>query len=104
MPPTSRANYFHSLRVHLQVNTWRRLGTYLDAEKFGFHMSNGDLIPNITDMPPAPSSLLKEVRCSCTKKEKLCLNCNCHKKRLPCSLHCKCKGNCPNGISIDISS
>ena len=90
--------------MHLQVNTWKRLETYLDAEAFGFTKMNGDLVPRITDIPPAPVDLLKEVRCSCKKKEKRCINCNCFKKRLPCTLHCKCKGNCSNGTSVDESS
>ena len=60
MPPTSRAFYFHSLRVHHQVNTWRNLKTLLNKEEFGFHIASGAITPVITDKAPAPEELLKK--------------------------------------------
>ncbi len=38
MPPTKKAFYYHSLRVHHQVNTRKRLETPLDKEDYGFHV------------------------------------------------------------------
>lgn len=100
LPPTSRSALFHCLRAHLQTSTWRCLQTKLDPEQYGFRSHNGELIAVITDKKPAPDELLKEIRCSCSKGEKLCLTCNCAKKRLQCSIHCKCGGECENSFTF----
>lgn len=96
MPPTSRACAFHSLRVHHQVTTWMCLGTVLDKFQYGFQAVNNTIIPIITDQSAAPANLLKEIRCSCSAATQLCSNCSCYKKRIPCSIHCKCRGRCQN--------
>jgi hypothetical protein len=101
MPPTSRACYFHCLLVHHQVSTWRNLGTVLSKEEYGFKLEAGSVVPIMTDMAPAPSDLLREIRCSCKSRKKLCVSCSCAKKRLPCSIHCKCEGHCENGPQVD---
>jgi len=98
LPPTTRSAYFHCLRVHLQTSTWLSLRTVMDKEDSGFVVKNGELQPIITDMKPAPPELLQVIRCSCCKGEQLCLSCSCSKKRLPCSIHCKCGGECENGL------
>lgn len=95
MPPTSRACYFHCLRVHHQVSTWCNLRTVLSKE-YGFKLEAGSMVPIITDMAPAPSDLLREIRCSCKNSKKLCASCSCAKKRLPCSIHYKCEDQCEN--------
>ena len=101
MPPTTRSLFFHSPRVHLQVNTWKNLETKLPPERFGFQMSEGISIPVITDLPAAPEDLLKDIRCACKKIDRLCFNCGCSRQRIPCSIHCKCRGECPNGFVAD---
>ncbi len=98
MPPTSRACYYHSLRVQLQVCTWRKLQTTLAKEEYGFYIENGSTIPLITDLPPAPNDLLKSLRCSCKSSKKLCASCGCTKAGLTCSTYCACEGNCENGL------
>ena len=100
LPPTSRAAHFHSLRVHLQTCTWLSLRTILPKEEFGFTFKNGELKPVITDKKPAPPELLDEIRCSCSKGELLCTSCSCRKRRLPCSIHCKCGGECENAAIL----
>ena len=96
MPPTSRACYFHSLRVHRQVSTWLQFKTVLDKHEYGFQTVNSIVTPVITDKCAAPENLLKEINCSCSTSSRLCTNCSCSKKRIPCSIHCKCKGFCSN--------
>ena len=48
MPPASRAGYFHSLRVHLQVHTLKHLKTMLPVDEFGFKIDGGNIIPIVT--------------------------------------------------------
>ena len=88
MPPTSRAFHYHMLRVHLQVNTWH-------FKRDG----NGHLKPIITDEPVEPQYLLKDMKCGCQKPNKsglMCTTCGCRKSGLPCSVLCKCNGECEN--------
>jgi len=102
LPPTSRAAYFHCLRVHHQTATWKHLKTVLKKEDLGFKFSHqGELIPVITDKLAAPKELLREIRCSCSKGEQLCGSCSCSKIRLFCSIHCKCGGQCSNAPVIE---
>lgn len=101
LPPTSRAAYYHSLRVHHQTSTWKELQTRLKKEDYGFHIDKyGDIKPIITDKQSAFSELLKDIRCSCTKSEPLCTSCSCCKTWLSCSMHCKCGGQCANPVRI----
>ncbi len=55
------------------------------------------LYPILTELPPAPSDLLKVIKCSCTGT---CdnLRCSCRKNGIQCSIACKnCKGlTCKN--------
>ncbi len=97
MPPTSNACYYHLLRVHIQVNTWEQLKTVLDPREYGFRSDGTSIIPIITDKEPAPRELLKDIRCSCRKQDNICRSCSCTKMRIPCSVHCKCQGQCDNG-------
>jgi hypothetical protein len=99
MPPTSRASYFHCLRVHHQVSTWRDLKTVLNKEEYGFKMEAGCVSPILTDMAAAPPELLMDIRCSCKTSKHLCATCSCAKKRIPCSVHCTCEGQCENSAS-----
>ena len=102
MAPTSRANYFHCLRVHHQVSTWRHLKTVLPMEDYGFIVVGSSVAPLISDKAPAPSELLQDVRCSCKSTSiKLCSGCTCSKYQIPCSIHCKCGGLCDNGMILD---
>ena len=87
MPPTSRSFRFHMLRTHLEANTCKNLEQRLKEEDHGFaRNSDGELIPTITDMPPAPSYLLQDMKCSCSKPNRaglLCTGCSCSIKSLP---------------------
>ena len=106
MPPTSRAACFHLLRVHRQVSTWKKLGTILPLDGYGFVMQDNNIVPIITDKAAAPDELLRSMRCACCSKDKRCLtqSCGCKKRRMPCSVHCKCEGQCHNPSLVDNSS
>ena len=56
------------LRAHLEVNTCKNLEQRLEGEDHGFQRNvDGQLIPIITDKPPAPTCLLQDMKCSCKK-------------------------------------
>ncbi len=65
LPPTSASAKFHSLRVYYQVQEWRGETGRLDPEKWGWEITNHQLMPVKTDMPPAPADLLRIFRCNC---------------------------------------
>jgi len=66
LPPTERAMYFHSLRVHLQLIQWQCLSTdVLAANDWGWELSDGKFHPVKTDQPAAPDDLLRVIRCRC---------------------------------------
>ena len=99
-PPTSRAFYFHMLRVYLQISTWVNLKQILQPEKYGFARNDtGSIIPIVTDKSIAPEYLLREMKCSCHKQNRaglLCTGCSCSKSGLSCTLLCKCNAECSN--------
>ena len=103
MPPTSRAFYFHMLRVYLQINTWKHLRQLLEFDKFGFFKDeNGNITAIITDKEHAPKYMLQEMKCSCQRPNRaglLCTGCWCSKSGLSCTELCKCGGECSNSSS-----
>ena len=92
MPPTKSACCYHSLRVHLQVSTWKELKIVLDPTNYGFQMDGTTMKPVISDKEAAPPELLKDLRCSC--RSNICRTCSCAKMRIPCNMYCKCEGQC----------
>ena len=66
LPSTERAAFFHSLRVHHQVIVWiKLLNNDLDPKQWGWKLEGKVLMPIMTDLDPAPESLLKFIRCKC---------------------------------------
>ena len=71
LPPTSRAIYYHALRVNLQVCQWKYLkNDCLNADEWEWKHENGILVPVKTDQQPAPEWILKFVRCKCKTSSK----------------------------------
>lgn len=105
LPPTSNAARYHSQRVYYQAQVW--MGEEkLDPTDWGWHLSEGRMLPKKMDLLPAPEYLLKVIRCQCmgdcdTQR------CSCRKNGLECSVSCTgCKGtSCTNkgDIATDIS-
>jgi len=103
LPPSSRAGYFHILRVHLQAVEWATLSSnVLVPTDWGWKEENGQLVPISTDLPAAPSEILHVVRCGCKSGCSSSL-CSCRKNGLLCMTACKCTGfecqNADNSIS-----
>ena len=102
LPPTQRAAYYHSLRVHLQVCQWKHFDLHcLKPDEWGWYFQTDILLPSKTDLGPAPEILLKYVRCKYqTSSKNTCgtLVCTCRKNGLKCVASCgDCRGrDCKN--------
>ena len=95
LPPTGRAAYFHSLRVHLQIIMWSKLSIdILDPKQWGWKLSGSIYAPIMTDLEAAPENLLKFMRCKCKllSRNPCGTNlCSCRKNGLKCVAAC---GDC----------
>ena len=98
LPPTARATYFHSLRVHIEIvrAVMLDIDCELDPCDWGWQRSKEVLKPIMTDLPPAAEFLLNVVRCNCkTTSRNTCgtLLCSCRKNGLKCVQACGgCRG------------
>ena len=90
IPPTSAAVKYHSFRTYLQVQSW--LGNSLNPEQWGWTRSDDkkSLVPIMTELPPAPGTMVKKIQCSCRmglcEYKKLC---NCRKYGMTCTNLCR---------------
>ena len=66
LPPTPRAAYFHSLRVHHQIMIWKDLSVDIDPTKCGWKLDGKSLQPIMTDLEPAPEFIIFNNMCSCS--------------------------------------
>jgi hypothetical protein len=97
LPPTSAAAKYHSLRVYQQVQVWLgNDGQDVPADQWGWKVSDGRMVPILTDNPPAPQELLQVIRCTC-RTGCYTMRCTCRKNGLDCSMACsECRGVCSN--------
>ena len=106
LPPTSRATYFHSLRVYIQIWIWRHLEpNVIEPKEWGWKLKNDKLEPIMIDMDAAPNEILNIIRCKCKPLLKgQCSNnvCSCRKHGLTCVTACQeCKGcDCLNSLKL----
>ena len=66
--PTERTAFYHGLRVHLQIITWKVLDNTeieLMPDESGWYWKGNQLFPIMTNLDVAPESLLKVIRCCC---------------------------------------
>ena len=88
--PTSEAASYHILRVFHQVQTWK--GNAIDPLKWGWCLRDGKMMPIFTQKDPAPSALLKMIKCGC-KTDCNKQICTCFKYNIKCFLMCgECQG------------
>ena len=95
LPPTSDSAKYHSNRVYYQVQEWMGRETQLNPEEWGWCLRRGTLLqPKTMDSPPAPESLLKVIRCHCTKDIVIAI-----RQGLECTYACS---ECQDGICTNI--
>ena len=63
LPPTSDAARFHSFRVFHQVQRWK--GVLLPVLDWGWIIKGNFLLPKRMSQAPAPTELLKLIKCNC---------------------------------------
>ena len=82
LPPPEGASKFHSYRVYHQVQTWRT--NQLTPTYWGWMKVNDVLLPKTLMLPPAPPSIMKIIRCNCSKD---CSprRCSCKRNGLSCT-------------------
>lgn len=90
LPPTIDMARKHLHSVYLQVQSWG--GNKSKPQNWGWKKYNGKLNPVFTKKSPVPDTLLKVIRCACTKTcEK---NWSCWRTGLLFSVICKhCQGD-----------
>ena len=88
-------------RVFLQINQWKDPECDMAAEDWGWTLTETGLCPTMTEMAPAPSELLKLIRCSCAT-DCASARCTCRKHGMKCSTACgQCRGTlCSNANAV----
>lgn len=70
LPPTDENVLYHMLRAHIQVMIWKSANKYqppqLDITKYGWIITNNDVMPQISLALPVPDQMMKSLACSCT--------------------------------------
>ena len=104
LPPTSAAMKYHSYRVYYQICVWNEWDSEMLPEDWGWKIDEEGFVPVATDLPVAPESLLKVIRCSC-KSGCSNLQCSCRKNNLKYIMACNhCTGSdCTNVIDAAVA-
>ena len=100
LPPTAAAARQHALRAYLQVQQW--LGRNLKPTRWGWRDNGKRLVPVHTELPPAPTTLLRGVRCKCSSGCGMGAKCTCRRFGLECTSACTvCSGiHCKNSNKV----
>ena len=104
LPPTSAAARYHNMRVYLPRGTAVAGCLQYEGDLLGMMTKDENLVPVMTDLPPALDELLRVIRCNCTT-DCSTARCSCRQHSLECSPACgQCRGiGCSNSIAADIS-
>ena len=81
LPPTAATAKYHNECVYYldyQTMIWMGIGNNMNAEEWGWVLDGNKLEPIQTNLPPAPGTLLKVVRCNC-KTDCVTQRCTCRK-------------------------
>jgi len=113
-PPTDESFLLNPMRAHFQACIWTHAAEcsppLLDPLEHGWMQDtvNKTLAPLMlpSDVPPAPDSILKLIKCSYENCGSA--RCSCVSFGLPCTVFCKCEGcnDCTNGrnTSVQVST
>jgi len=88
LPPTQSATKYHSMHAYYQIAVWISNPDNLKYDDWGWILNDDQhLFPKVSDLPAAPQSLLKVIRCKCIGGC-VTMRCSCRKNGLPCSTAC----------------
>jgi len=94
LPSTQESLKQHLFRTFHQVQTW--YGREINAEHWGWKLTNNGLQPIFTNDEPAPKSILENISCGCLKN---CGSaCGCRKQGMKCSCKTCCSESCSNSL------
>lgn len=95
--PKANSRRHHSPRVYPQVKQWKGENEGISLEEYGWKVTEGQVLPRITDLPAASELLLQMIRCHCSS-DCASARCTCRKHGLECSPACgHCRGTaCTN--------
>ncbi len=102
LPPTMGALKPCVRRAHIQGSKWGQsdidMQQKLDPCKNGYYKLPGDgrYIPERSELPPAPVSLIEMTTCKCKKSQCRTQRCSCKAARMPCTDLCQCGEQCEN--------
>ena len=115
LPPTPGAWREHIRRAHVHANVWQQdiiaQPKYPDPLTLGWQLVEGRLVSILSQVPPAPQSVLQLLRCNCgssSKQQNKCVTkrCTCKSHGVVCTELCYCEANhheCQNNAP-DIST
>ena len=112
MPPTEKAAFYHGLRAHWQIATWKLLnddvGCSLKPEDWGWKLQDARMTPIKSDLPVAPERLIHIIRCNCKVTSKapcLTVSCSFRKHGLSCISSCRgCHGEMCENAEVSLRS
>jgi hypothetical protein len=103
LPPTQGAWIEHIRRAHVQANIWHQdmvlNSTCLNPLILGWRKLDNKLLTVLSQVPPAPVSVLQLVRCNC-EKSKCSRRCSCRGNNVVCTELCKCGGEGDSCMNI----
>ena len=101
IPPTATSLVEHTKRAVLQANIWHQIDrketNELDPASFGWRAIEGKWKPHWSDLPEVSNMCHELIKCGCRQCKPS--SCKCRQEDLPCSLLCKCGGNCQTFIN-----
>lgn len=100
LPPTEAATAQHSLRAYYQIQTWMQKSEGMSPLNYGWKESSNRLVPILSNLPPAPLSLLSAIRCGC-KSTCNTQRCTCKNAGLCCTEACQ---NCDESSCANYDS
>ena len=88
--------HFHIKRSHYQASLWRQADKQHPElpppETMGWTIQSRALVPTLISLPSLPESCIELITCKCTTQCRRG-NCNCRRKRLPCTSACICSAS-----------
>ncbi|CAH3178327.1 unnamed protein product, partial [Porites lobata] len=79
-------------KLATNMKQWKGENEGMSLEDYGWKVTEGQVLPRMTDLPAAPESLLQMIRCNCSS-DCASARCICRKHGLECSPACgQCRG------------
>ena len=105
LPPTYAAFYYGFLRSHYQCLIWNNdcvsNPTIPSPLEHGCELDEDKYVEIMSNLPPAPDSILNLIQCGCDKSKCGGVRCTCRGVRLNCTELCGCSLNVSAKINLN---